>query len=143
MNEEQEGREVLVHWIYTREEWRVFLRWRKLKRGVLPFLIHLVTTLRLRNIPEIRITHYNVMTATMPELFNGLYRELKRVDIKDAGSLNILEIVYEKTEEKNTLFTEIHIPVPKGKLREAIRLQQDLSSIIPYWLPQVQPHPLP
>jgi hypothetical protein len=123
-------KDVLAHWTYTRAEWKAFLRWKKWEQGILHYLFHRVTFSGSRRIPEVKITNYNVSTDDTQEVFIGLYRELRRVEIKDAGTMNVIEIIYEKKENKGRTLDEIRLPVPKGKLREAISLQHDLSEYI-------------
>jgi len=46
--------------------------------------------------------------------------------IRDAGKLNVLEITYSIFNNGITKTDEILIPVPKGKLKEAIQVQESI-----------------
>lgn len=130
LNPEQGEKNVLAHWTYSREEWNSFLRWKKKQKGLLPYIFHFLWPVKSLRTPEVMVTHYNVITGDGEEVFNGLHHELRRVNIMDAGPLNIIEITYERKGEDSRFFEDIKIPVPKGKLREAIRLQQNLTGLI-------------
>ena len=59
--------------------------------------------------------------------FSNTEHTLKRVEITDAGSLNIMEITVERNNTAHTGLHEIRVPVPKGKLREAIVVQEKIA----------------
>ncbi len=61
-------------------------------------------------------------TNEQDENFAAGERHFQRVNISDAGRLNVMEIFYEKGNARQ----EIRIPIPKGKLREAIEVQEKL-----------------
>jgi hypothetical protein len=52
---------------------------------------------------------------------------LKNIELNAEGDINILTITTEKLYRKNK--RKISVPVPKGRLREAIELQQKLNSV--------------
>ena len=114
---------VLVHWAYSREEWRAFVRWKQKRTGILHYVLCRLLPGYEPKSPEIRITHKKIWFNEQPVNFNDQERQLKRVNIKDAGNMNIMEITYEGRGGA----TEIRVPVPKGKLREAITLQERLT----------------
>jgi hypothetical protein len=116
----------LVHWNYTREEWRAFMRWRKMKKSFFHYLFQWLLPKRILKIPQVIITRNEVAIDEVYVPFRDDGRRLKRINIRDAGRMNIMEITYEKINGKQARFTDIFLPVPKGKLREAIRLQEEL-----------------
>ena len=118
---------VLAHWTYTQEEWKKFLRWKKLQKGVVHYLLHRLR-FRAEKAPAIMIMQGRVLVDEVPESFHGENRRLKRIHIKDAGSMNVMEIVYQNEYVSGTGSNEIHLPVPKGRLKEAIRVEEALSS---------------
>lgn len=118
---------ILAHWIYTREEWESFLRWKKLRRGFFHYAAYSLFGKRAIVVPEITITGMKIWINDEGESFMDQERKLKRINIKDSGTMNILEIIYEKINGKQRRQHEIRIPVPKGKLREAIELQESLG----------------
>lgn len=117
---------VLAHWTYTKEEWMAYNRWRKLRKGFLYFIIFGVFQKRNAIVPEITITNEKIWTDDIAESFINHERRLKRINIKDTGTVNILEITYQKQHGSIHQLEELNIPVPKGKLKEAMEVQQSL-----------------
>jgi hypothetical protein len=118
---------VLAHWIYTRDEWATFIKWFKRKQSFFHYLIHRATNFRSRQVPEVRITPERVWIGETHHHFNTEEHDLKRVNIKDEGKFNIMEISYQWN--RSDLMNEIKIPVPKGKLKEAIEVEEKLNAI--------------
>jgi hypothetical protein len=52
---------------------------------------------------------------------------LKQINIQDEGKINVMEISYLQQHPKGISSGEIRIPVPKGKLREAMYVQDKLT----------------
>jgi len=63
------------------------------------------------------------------EHFHSNGRSLKRINIKDEGKLNVMQIVYEQQLQNGVFDKDIHVPVPKGKLKEAIEVEERLNLI--------------
>jgi hypothetical protein len=82
-------------------------------------------------LPEIIITSDNVNVNGKLTIFNGDGISLRKADLKEMYNRNVLEIVY---ESKKGGFKELIIPVPKGKLREAIVLLESLNTSRGFWL---------
>ena len=70
-----------------------------------------------------RVTPERVWIGTAHRHFSSRDHKLKRVSIRDAGELNIMEITFENTTDNIPNLDEIRFPVPKGRLRDAIKLQ--------------------
>ena len=119
---------ILVRWNYTYEEWRIFLRWKLLRKSYFHYLIHLSKP-KQKKIPEILITHLQVWMDEKHEHFHSNGRSLKRINIKDEGKLNVMQIVYEQQHQQGAFNKDIHVPVPKGKLKEAIEVEERLNAI--------------
>lgn len=117
---------VLATWSYTRDEWRDFTNWKKRRMGFISYLLHLIGLQKSNNAPAVIVSNEYIMLDGKKEFFFNRDRHLKRVNIKDAGTYNIMEIMYENRDTSEGLIHEIHIPVPKGKLKEAIRVQEEL-----------------
>jgi hypothetical protein len=113
---------ILAHWTYTREEWRHFHRWRMRQKSWLHYIWHRLKPGLQRKTAEIRITPGSVWTNERNEPFHEGSRHFQRVSIRDAGKLNVMEICYDHDSNSR----EIRIPIPKGKLREAIEVQEKL-----------------
>lgn len=120
-------RAFLAHWTYSTEEWERFTRWSKLRRGWLSYLLFRLFPGRNQSVPEIAITCQKVWIGDFVESFRSKERQLKRIHIRDTREMNILEIIYEDHRGKPGL-SQIHIPIPKGKLREAMEVHENLSA---------------
>jgi hypothetical protein len=82
---------------------------------------------RDKKIPEIEITDYMVIINDKLIVFQGKGKMLRKVDIREENDINILGISYEYQSGDKTSFNELRIPVPRGRLREAIEVQQCLN----------------
>ena len=118
----------LAHWTYSPEEWKTFLRWRKLQQGVFHYVFSRLFPSHIATVPEIVITYQKVWIGDKVESFSNQERQLKKVDIRDVGNMNIIEIIYETIRGGLPSHTCIHIPIPRGKLREAISVHENLST---------------
>jgi hypothetical protein len=125
----QDETAALVHWTYSRDEWNTFMRWKKKKKGFLHYLLHLLSPKSSSKTPDIKITADKVSIDDKHEPFHNTERQLQRINIHDAGKMNIMEISYHWPDQAQKLPGEIRIPVPKGKLKEAIQVQEKLNSI--------------
>jgi hypothetical protein len=116
----------IVNWIYTKEEWGHFETWDAKRKGILNYLWQLFFKKAFNS--SIRFTKTYVQVGEKRKYFIGPVTELRRVDIYDKGLINILNITYENIA-KNQL-NEINIPIPKGKLKEAIDAREILHELI-------------
>ena len=126
MEIEQNQRAVLAHWTYNSEEWNSFIGWNKLGWGRLNYIFYYLFGKKETTIPEITITRQKIWINDAVESFSDIDRYVKRVAITDAGKFNLLEITYSILVGGKNVSDEIRIPVPKGKLKEAIQLQEKL-----------------
>lgn len=83
--------------------------------------------------PEIIITSDNANVNGKLTIFNGDGKFLRKADIKEKYDRNVLEIIYESQKGERVSSKELIIPVPKGKLREAIVLLESLNSTRGAW----------
>jgi hypothetical protein len=123
----QQEKEPIVKWTYSRKEWSYYQGWTKRKKGIFHYLFHCFQTMGNVQIPGITITKEAVITNTQYQPFADGHRELKQVHIRDEGRMNVLEIQYEVQTGTASKQTGIFILVPKGKLREAVELQDCLN----------------
>ena len=79
-------------------------------------------------IPEVIVTNNAVIINGHSNQFLGNNLTLGKVSVNDAGKFNLLEITYGWQTKKGKTFDEIRVPIPKGSLKEAIFLQEKLSS---------------
>lgn len=124
----QDETEALVHWTYSRGEWKTFMRWKKMKKGVFHYIFHRLFPKRNPKTPGIMITREKISIDDADEAFRGDDRQLKGINIRDAGRINVMEISYERSQGSDIISEEIYIPVPRGKLREAIEVQEKLNT---------------
>ncbi|HYM92775.1 MAG TPA: hypothetical protein VET23_01440 [Chitinophagaceae bacterium] len=127
-NEHHSEKKLLAHWVYTREEWKIFMRREKLKKSLFHFFIYWLTPKSRRKVPEVMITPEKIRVGETLQHFNNEEYSLKRINILDAGTINVMEISYYSSNRRSPGLNEIRIPVPKGKLKEAIQVQEKLSN---------------
>ena len=118
--------DVLARWNYSRQEWGQYQAWHKRKKSFFHFLLHFLNPFKRKNAPEITITHDCVCIGEKHHPFSSEDHELKAIGIRDAGKFNLLEISCRPPAKSKMGSKEIRIPVPKGKLREAIDIQSRL-----------------
>jgi len=83
--------------------------------------------------PQIIITSDNASVNGKLTIFNGEGKFLRHADLKEKYDRNVLEIVYESKKGEKVSSKQLIIPVPKGKLREAIVLLDSLNSTRAAW----------
>lgn len=113
-----------VHWIYSREEWLLFEKWTARRRGILNYLWHFLFHNNDDRTQTVELTGQWVKIGNKKKYFAGPVTALRRVDIYDKKKINIMNITYENLS-KNQM-NEITLPIPKGKLKEAIEVQEKL-----------------
>ncbi|HEY6502778.1 MAG TPA: hypothetical protein VIZ28_02270 [Chitinophagaceae bacterium] len=120
----QDKTDALIHWNYSRDEWKRFMRWKKRREGVFRYTLYLLWPGKSSKTPDIIITKKEVRINDVHEVFHDGDHELRRISIREAGKMNVLEITYENLSSRLHNTNDIYILVPKGKLREAIELQE-------------------
>jgi len=115
----------IVRWVYTKEEWQHFERWNARNKGLLNYLWHFLFY-KDKRVPNIEFNGQWIKISGKQRYFNGPVTELRRVDINDKGPINIMNITYENIN--NSHLSEISIPIPKGKLKEAIDAHERLMN---------------
>jgi hypothetical protein len=113
---------ILTRWNYTKEEWNRFIHWKARKKGILFFLAGKLIPWRNR-IPEISIMADRICVNNSQEPFRDQQRQIREIQIREAGNINILEISY----ELGNAIRGIRVPIPRGKLREAFEVQERLT----------------
>jgi hypothetical protein len=113
---------ILVHWTYTAEEWKAFLQSSKKRSNIFHRLFHFLMAKSIKSAPSVRITPEKVWIGNDQQHFSSGKHELRQIDLKREGAVNILSIAYGLKGGHH----EIRIPVPKGKLREAIEVQEQI-----------------
>lgn len=133
-----------IRWIYSPQEWRQFRSWLKRKAGWLPFLWHLLPKFGRQLTPEVLMVPGRLHIGDQLHEIGPGGKKLMRVQILEAGQQNILCLTCE-AEKGKELSQDIHILVPRGKLREAVAIEnywnETLLTDQPDWLRSVPPHP--
>lgn len=117
---------ILAHWTYSKQEWKAFVQTEKKQNGLWFYLHCLLSPIKRKIIPEIKITPELVSIGVFQHYFNSGRHSLKQIKIREAGTINILEITFQYNNAHVKKEGEIKIPVPKGKLREAIEIEEKL-----------------
>ena len=113
----------IVRWVYTREEWQHFERWNAKHKGFLHYMWHVIF-FKDRHVHSIEFNEQWIKVSDKQKYFNGPVTELRRVNIYDRGQINVLNITYENIS--NNQLNEINIPIPRGKLKEAVDAHEKL-----------------
>jgi hypothetical protein len=115
----------IVLWIYAKEEWRHFEKWNAKHKGIFNYLWHFLFY-QDKAVQCVELTEQWVKIGNKRKYFNGPITELRKVGIYDKGQINVINITYENISSNQ--LNEINIPIPKGKLKEAIGVQEKLMS---------------
>lgn len=119
---------ILAHWKYSKEEWKNFIQHTKGRKGLLSWLMKSFYSVRRTKIPEVRITPEQVWIGDDRQHFSNDECKITTIDLRDEGKINILSIGYKNND--SAVVKEIKILVPKGKLREAVEVQERLTQRI-------------
>jgi len=114
----------IVRWIYTNEEWRHFEKWNAKNKGIFNYLWHLLFY-GDKGVQSVELTQQWVKIRNKRKYFNGPVTEFRRVGIYDKGQINVMNLTYENISKKQ--LKEVSIPIPRGKLIEAIEAQEKLN----------------
>ena len=77
--------------------------------------------------PEVVIANGRISVNGKSTIFHGNDTWLRKAIIKESNNINILGIAYERKSGDGIYFDEISIPVPRGKLRDAMELLDNLN----------------
>ncbi len=121
------NRTVLAHWTYQPDEWHSFRGWLSRKKGRLAYFSYRLFSNRRPVPPEVTVTNGSIWTNDMAEFFNTGGCRLQSISIRDAGEMNVMGLRYLQAA---TGQGEINLLIPRGKLREAIELQELLADSI-------------
>lgn len=113
---------ILVRWTYTKEEWKAFLLSSKKRSSRFFRVIHNLLSRHIKSTPEVSITLEKIWIGNDQQYFNSSKHELIQIDLRHEGFINILAFTYGRDGSNY----EIRVPVPKGKLKEAIEVQDRL-----------------
>lgn len=113
-----------IKWCYDSTEWKRFEKWEFSKKGGINFLKFIVRILLPGKPKEVKISQDAVLIGEKLHPFHTDNREFQTADIYDAGAMHILEICYKEKE----IYGVIRVPVPKGKLKDAIMLEKSLHT---------------
>lgn len=116
----------IVRWIYTRDEWRCFAKWHAKEKGVFSYLWHFIFHQK-DPIRAVEFTDKTVQIGKKRKVFRSPELTLRRVDIDEKGKMNIMNITSELANP-NKQVKEIRLPIPRGKLKEAMGVQERLMS---------------
>src|SRR5215510_14916336 len=116
-----------IGWIYTKEEWGRFEKWNARRKGVINYLWRSLIQPEQPQIQSVELTEEWVKIGDKKKYFSGPVTELRRVEIYDKKVFNVLIITYEIVSKKQ--LNEIRLPIPKGKLKEAIDAQKNLMAV--------------
>lgn len=91
-------------------------------------------SLKDQQMPEVLITNEAIIVNGKMNCFYGNNLWLGKVSINETVDFNILEITYCWNTRKGKSMDEIRVPIPKGYLKEAIKVQEMLMTPQPVML---------
>jgi hypothetical protein len=115
----------IVRWVYTREEWQHFEKWNARNKGVFRYWWYSLFD-KEKYVQSVEFSERWIKISGKQKYFNGPVTELRRVDVFEKGEINIMSITYENIS--TNYLNEINIPIPRGKLKEAIEAQEKLMN---------------
>jgi len=121
----------LARWTYTKEEWKAFLRTTKKNNSIFAQFLHFFLPAKLKSAPVVTITPERVWIGNDQQYFSSERHVLTKIRVAEVEAVNILAITYEEKGGATVSAKEIRIPVPKGRLREAIEVEQKLMGVHP------------
>lgn len=116
---------MIARWVYLPEEWRQFRLWQARKKGWIAGLLYKLRSNGKKEMTVVTIGPSEVMINDELLSISVSGKERRRVDIRDAGGMNILCICNDSDLNRRV---SIQVPVPKGKLREAVEVQRLLEN---------------
>ncbi|MBI5371473.1 MAG: hypothetical protein HZA79_05535 [Sphingobacteriales bacterium] len=126
MEKSAENEKWLAHWVYNRSEWNRFNRWSLFKRGLGHFLLYFLNPARGKAGAEVKIGMDEVYIKEVHHIFSTKGKQLLMAEIYEAGRMYILEIRYRGGRGTGV----VRIPVPKGKLKEAVMVESRLQETV-------------
>lgn len=114
----------LVNWTYGPAEWLRFIRNKSVSGNVFRGIYCRIRTFFMLSAKPVKIGRQGIWAGgrwiVRPE--NGW--RISGADLAEKGPWNMLEINY----QDKTGFRQIELPVPKGKIREALELIRSLTT---------------
>lgn len=124
MKQIRKNETLLVHWVYPLNEWSRFRKWSAGKKGLFYYLFYFLNPAKRRKPAEVKITPNRICINESEEPISFSKFKFRGVEIYEAMDINIFEIGY----FKNGKIKIIQVPIPKGKLKEAIKVQSELNN---------------
>lgn len=115
-----------IEWIYSPEEWKAFLRWQGRKKAGWFYWLS-VRRWKKQRVPQVGLTTDIVFMDNEPIYIDTAGNSLRRIMLRDAGDLNVLVLIYGPAADNRSPLQELYLPVPRGRLREAIQFQEGLT----------------
>lgn len=81
------------------------------------------------SLPEVIITEQSVIINGHKLEYHSETRWLRRANLMEKEGRNLLAITYEWQTRKGVTYDEIRIPVPRGKLKEGMEVQERLNLV--------------
>ncbi len=126
----EQSPEGAIQWQYTRKEWNHFLKatgwkknWPALFRLLFARCIH-------RKVPVVHIKPDQMSIGPDRYYFFGERKKLRNVEIREEGPVNVICFEYENLPTDTERWKVIKVPVPRGRLKEALRMREHLLSTV-------------
>lgn len=117
---------LLVQWEYSYDEWRRFQKWKSRKKGMFHYFSNLFRSGSRVKSHYISVNTGSVSIDGMIEPFAGRDLELRTVNISEIRNMNVMEI---RVHHQQHGAREISFPIPRGRLKEAVGLEERLNQM--------------
>lgn len=122
MEQIQRNDTILAHWIYNWEDWKRVKKYFSSAN----LLVNFLRFFKSKPANEIKITKYWVSVNNQLRFLLVSENSLPVVKIYEEGLVNILEIKMIQKKGDRVM----KLPIPRGKLREALAVQEQLTGSV-------------
>lgn len=126
----QQSPEASISWQYTRKEWNHFLKATGWKKHLPAWIRMLAARWIHRKVPEVKIHTDQLTIGPERYYFFSDRKKLRNVEIREEGPVNVICFEYENKPASSERWKIIKVPVPRGRLKEALQMREHLLSAV-------------
>jgi len=113
---------IKAHWTYSKQEWKAYMYKRLKGKNLILRTWKKILLSFIVKTPEVKISPVSIVVGKNSwEINHGL--RVKDIELSCIDDINIMTLNFDGIHPGNKVM-EMHIPVPKGKLRDAFELRQ-------------------
>ena len=111
-----------AHWTYSRQEWKAYIHKKLERKNFLLKAWGKLLLLLTNETPEVKITPVSIAIGNNHMDINQNLR-VRDIELMNIDDINIMTVSFDGIQSGKKA-DKLHIPVPKGKLRDAFELRQ-------------------